>query len=72
MQDSLPYAKNTAMKKAFHFDRQEPCMNLGNRGFRLKPLAEVERALLVVKVLKSPQPKLGSLLVLCGAEHFCP
>ena len=51
--------------------RQEPCMDLGNRGCHLEPLAEVERALLVVKVLESPQPKLGSLLVLRGAEHFC-
>ena len=36
----------------------------------LEPLAEVERALLVVEVLKAPQPKLGGLLILGGAEHF--
>jgi hypothetical protein len=42
-----------------------------DRGFHLEPLAEVERALLVVKVLESPQPQLGSLLVLRGAEHYC-
>ena len=46
-------------------------MDLGKRGCHLEPLAEVERALLVVKVLESPQPQLGSLLVLRGAEHFC-
>jgi hypothetical protein len=37
----------------------------------LEPLAEVQRALLVVEVLKAPQPKLLGLLSLRGVEHFC-
>jgi len=36
--------------------------------FGLKPLAEVERALLVVEVLHLPHPKLLGLLG--GREHF--
>ncbi len=34
----------------------------------LEPLAEVERALLVVQVLKAPGPELGGLLLSLG-EH---
>jgi hypothetical protein len=37
--------------------------------FHLEPLAEVERALLVVKILQTPDPELGGLL-LGGGEHF--
>jgi hypothetical protein len=36
----------------------------------LEPLAEVERALLVVEVLHAPHPELGGLLLGLG-EHFC-
>ncbi len=36
----------------------------------LEPLAEVERALLVVQVLHAPHPKLLGLLLRLG-EHFC-
>ena len=35
----------------------------------LEPLAEVQRALLVVQVLKAPGPELGGLLSLRGGEH---
>jgi hypothetical protein len=37
---------------------------------RLEPLAEVERALLVVQVLHAPHPELLGLLLRLG-EHFC-
>jgi hypothetical protein len=41
-------------------------------GDNLEPLAEVERALLVVEVLHLPHPKLGGLLGGGnGLEHFC-
>jgi hypothetical protein len=37
----------------------------------LEPLAEVERALLVVEVLHLPHPQLGGLGLGNGREHFC-
>ena len=37
---------------------------------RLEPLAEVERALLVVEVLKAPDPELLGLSVGNSLEHF--
>jgi hypothetical protein len=37
---------------------------------RLEPLAEVQRALLVVEVLKAPDPQLLGLGVGNGLEHF--
>jgi hypothetical protein len=37
----------------------------------LEPLAEVERALLMVQVLQPPGPELGSLLSLGNSEHCC-
>jgi len=42
---------------------------LDERSINLEPLAEVERALLVVEVLHAPHPELGGLL-LVGGEHF--
>ena len=37
----------------------------------LEPLAEVERALLVVEVLHAPHPEGLGLLLVVGGEHFC-
>ena len=37
----------------------------------LEPLAEVERALLVVEVLHTPHPEGLGLLLVVGGEHFC-
>jgi len=60
--------------KNFRDDKTNPAstglqLGVGNLlTFGLKPLAEVERALLVVEVLHLPHPKLLGLLG--GREHF--
>ena len=41
------------------------------RSSNLEPLAEVERALLVVEVLHAPHPELGGLLLVGGEHCFC-
>ena len=43
---------------------------VGERFQDLEPLAEVQRALLVVEVLHLPHPQLGSLGLGNSGEHF--
>ena len=47
-----------------------PLGRAGSTAVGLEPLAEVERALLVVEVLHAPHPKALSLLLGLG-EHVC-
>ena len=56
---------DSIQERQFKLLWEEPTSNL-------EPLAEVERALLVVEVLHLPHPELGGLLSGGnGLEHFC-
>jgi hypothetical protein len=62
------HARSSQRRTPAHYARHLPTAS-PQRAF-LEPLAEVERALLVVEVLHAPHPELGGLL-LGLREHFC-
>jgi hypothetical protein len=62
------HARSSQRRTPAYYARHLPTAS-PQRAF-LEPLAEVERALLVVEVLHAPHPELGGLLLGLG-EHLC-